>query len=50
MGAFKKSTRQEVAVKIMEKANCTEQDIRRINEEINNLYKFNHVNSNLSSA
>jgi hypothetical protein len=47
MGASNKSTGQEVAVKIIEKANCGEQDIRRINDEINTLYKFNHVSSNL---
>ena len=43
VGACKKTTRHEVAIKIMEKENCTEQDMKRINEEVNNLYKFNHV-------
>jgi hypothetical protein len=43
MGAYRKSTQQALAIKIIEKANCGEQDIRRINEEIDNLYKFNHV-------
>jgi hypothetical protein len=45
MGAYKKSTGHEVAVKIIEKENCGEKDIVRINEEANNLYKFNHVSS-----
>jgi len=43
MGGHRKSTHQEVAIKIIEKTDCSEQDIRRINEEINYLYKFNHV-------
>ena len=45
MGAYKKATHQEVAVKIVEKINCNEKDVQRINEEIENLYKFNHVSS-----
>ncbi|CAF2511318.1 unnamed protein product [Rotaria sp. Silwood2] len=44
MAAYRKSTNQEVAIKVMERDNCTEQDIRRINEEISNLYRFNHPN------
>ncbi|CAF3518175.1 unnamed protein product [Rotaria sp. Silwood1] len=44
MSAYRKSTNHEVAIKIMERDNCTEQDIRRINEEISNLYRFNHPN------
>lgn len=43
VGARKKSNREEVAVKIIAKANCDEQEMARINDEINNLYKFNHV-------
>ena len=46
VGAYRKSTRRALAIKIIEKGNCGEQDIRRINEEIDNLYKFNHVSSN----
>jgi hypothetical protein len=49
MRAYQKSTHQEVAVKIIEEANCTEQDIRRINGEINTLYKFNHVSKHKTS-
>ena len=45
MGAYKRSTKQEVAVKIMEKENCNEQDIQRINKEIEQLCRFNHVSS-----
>ncbi|CAF1112150.1 unnamed protein product [Rotaria sordida] len=44
MAAYRKSTHREVAIKIMERDNCSEQDIRRINEEISNLYRFNHAN------
>jgi serine/threonine protein kinase len=47
VGAYKKTTGHEVAVKIIEKQDCGEQDIKRINEEANNLYKFNHVSSYL---
>jgi hypothetical protein len=50
MAAYRKSTRQEVAVKIVEKANATEQDVRRIDEEIENLYKFNHVSLHPSAT
>ncbi|CAF3444975.1 unnamed protein product [Rotaria socialis] len=44
MKGYRKSTNHEVAVKIMEKANCSEQVIRQINGEITNLCKFNHPN------
>ena len=45
VGAIQKSTNRKVAIKCIEKANCSEEDIRRTNEEIDHLYKFNHVNS-----
>lgn len=45
VGAIRKSTNRKVAIKCIEKANCNEEDIRRTNEEIDHLYKFNHVNS-----
>jgi serine/threonine protein kinase len=48
VGALNRSTGHEVAMKIMEKANCAEQDIQRIKGEINNLYKFSHVSPNFS--
>ncbi|CAF1061454.1 unnamed protein product [Adineta ricciae] len=44
VGAIRKSTNRKVAIKCIEKANCSEEDIRRTNEEIDHLYKFNHVN------
>ncbi|CAF0726615.1 unnamed protein product [Rotaria sordida] len=44
IGAIRKSTNRKVAIKCIEKANCSEEDIRRTNEEIDYLYKFNHVN------
>ncbi|CAF4194667.1 unnamed protein product, partial [Rotaria magnacalcarata] len=44
VGAIRKSTNRKVAIKCIEKANCSEEDIRRTNEEIDYLYKFNHVN------
>ncbi|CAF1917837.1 unnamed protein product [Rotaria magnacalcarata] len=44
MKGYRKLTNHEVAVKIMEKANCSEQVIRQINGEITNLCKFNHPN------
>ena len=44
VGAIRKSTNRKVAIKCIEKANCNEEDIRRTNEEIDHLYKFNHVN------
>lgn len=43
VGAIRKSTNRKVAIKCIEKANCSEEDIRRTNEEIDHLYKFNHV-------
>jgi hypothetical protein len=46
VGAIRKSTNRKVAIKCIEKANCSEEDIRRTNEEIDHLYKFNHVNKN----
>jgi serine/threonine protein kinase len=45
VGAIRKSTNRKVAIKCIEKANCSEDDIRRTNEEIVHLHKFNHVNS-----
>ncbi|CAF3375436.1 unnamed protein product [Rotaria socialis] len=44
VGAIRTSTNRKVAIKCIEKANCSEEDIRRTNEEIDHLYKFNHVN------
>jgi hypothetical protein len=43
MGVYRKSTHQGAAVKIIEKTDCSEQEIQRINGEIDYLYKFNHV-------
>ena len=50
VGAVRKSTNRKVAIKCIEKANCSEEDIRRTNEEIDHLYKFNHVNTHTSSV
>ncbi|CAF1273320.1 unnamed protein product [Rotaria sp. Silwood1] len=44
IGAIRKSTNRKVAIKCIEKSNCSEDDIRRTNEEIIHLYKFTHVN------
>ena len=43
VSGMRKSTHQEVAIKIIEKTNCDDRELRRINEEIDHLYKFNHV-------
>ena len=45
VGAYRKSSNQRVAIKVIEKTNFDDEDIRRSNEEINHLYKFNHVNT-----
>lgn len=45
MGGYQKTTKRQVAIKIMEKGNCSAQDIQRINDEINKLYRFSHVSS-----
>jgi serine/threonine protein kinase len=42
-----KSTGDDVAIKIIEKKDCNEQDLLRINGEINHLYKFNHVTNRI---
>lgn len=47
VSAHNKITKQEVAVKIIEKLNCDPTEMQRINGEAQNLYKFNHVSSNL---
>ena len=43
VGAVRKSTNKKVAIKCIEKARCSEDDIQRTNEEITHLQKFNHV-------
>jgi hypothetical protein len=43
VGAHKKNTREPRAVKIIEKRHCSEQEMRRINEEVGHLFRFNHV-------
>lgn len=45
MRGFRKSTNHEVAIKILQKTNCSAQDIQDINKEISNLREFNHVSS-----
>ncbi|UJR08347.1 hypothetical protein I4U23_012618 [Adineta vaga] len=44
MGAIKKANRESRAIKIIEKRNCTELEIRRITDEARHLYTFNHIN------
>ncbi|CAF1034693.1 unnamed protein product [Adineta ricciae] len=44
VGAIKKATKEPRAVKIIEKDNCSELEIKRINDEVQHLYTFNHIN------
>lgn len=44
VGGRKKATNEDVAIKIIEKTTCDEREMSRINDEINTLFQFNHVN------